>query len=325
MTKYIGRLVNLGLAKETVRGTAVAPTYWVPKANLTFFDRSSKLDYRQSYGTIGHGAQAPLINRWAEGSIEGDILDVPFGLLLLAAFGNVSPAGPTDSAYTHTFSLQNDSQHDSLSITIADPDETFRYGLAMLDKLEINMQSDDVVQYTADFKARNGRPVGAASPSYSTYNKFLGRMTHFKVASVVGGLGAATDVNVSSLRLTISKNTQNRFALGTVWPDDILNGKFEITGEFELDKDDATWRELAQTTAYRAIRIQFINDEVNIGAGSTHPSLTIDLAKCYFEAWEPSLGNDDFVSQKVNFRALFDTTTSSIVYNCALVNSVVSY
>ncbi len=324
MTKYIGRLVNLGLAKETTRGTAVSAAFWVPKANITFFDRTSKLDYRQSYGTIGHGAQAPKILDWAEGAIEGDILDIPFGLFLLAALGNVSTSGPSDSAYTHTFTLQNDSQHDSLTITISDPDNTYQYALSMLDSLEINMAADDVVQYTANFMAKSGRRVAAASPTYSTYNKFLGRHTVVKIATVVGGLAAATAVNVSNLRLTIEKNAQIRNALGTTQPDDILNGKFEITGEFELDMDNTTYRALAQETVYRALRIQFINTDVLIGT-SSRPTLTIDLAKVYFEAWEPSMENDEIVTQKLNFRALFDTTTGTTVNSLTLINAQASY
>lgn len=324
MTKYIGRLVNLGLARESVRGTPVAPTIWVPKANITFFDRASKLDYRQSYGTIGHGAQAPKILEWAEGAIEGDILDQPFGYLLYAAFGTLVTTGPSDSAYTHTFSLQNDSQHDSLTIAIADPDRTDYFSLAMLDKLEISMNPDDVVQYTATFKARSGRQQPAASPSYSTYNKFLGRHTVVKIATVVAGLGAATAINIKNLKLTINKNAMIRNALGTIWPDDILNGKFDITGEFEIDMDDQTYRNLALETQYRAMRIQFINTDVLIGVTS-RPQLTIDLAKVFFEAWERNQANDEIVSQKVAFRALFDTTTSTTVNSCVLINAKSSY
>jgi len=279
----------------------------------------------QSYGTIGHGSQAPKLIEWAEGSIEGDILDKPFGLFLLAAFGNISSSSVSDSAYTHTFTLQNDSQHDSLTITLADPDRTDRFGLAMLDSLEITMAADDVVQYTANFKSRSARQQPAASPTYtSDYNKFMGRHTVLKLASVVGGLAAATPVNVSSLTLTISKNTVVRNALGTVWPDDILNGKFDITGEFELDLDDQTYRNLAVDTSYRAMRIQFVNNEVLLGVTSK-PSLTIDLAKCYFEAWEPSLANDDFVSQKVQFRALYDPTTQTIINSVQLINGQATY
>ena len=34
MTKLIGRLVSVGIGKETVRGTAVTPEYWLPWMEL---------------------------------------------------------------------------------------------------------------------------------------------------------------------------------------------------------------------------------------------------------------------------------------------------
>ena len=66
MTKYIGRLVNVGLAKETVRGVAVAAAYWMPKTAVAFFDRATKATSEMSYGVIGEGAQAYKVMEWAE-------------------------------------------------------------------------------------------------------------------------------------------------------------------------------------------------------------------------------------------------------------------
>lgn len=324
MSKYIGRLLNLGLARETVRGTAEAAAFWTPKTSIAFFDRASKADYKQSYGVIGHGAQAPKIMEWAEGTIQGDILDVPFGLIMLAAFGTLSSSGVSDSAYTHTFTLQNDNQHDSLTLTLADPDRTDQFSLAMLESLEINIVPDEIVSYSATFKSRTGRQVAAASPTYSTYNKFLGRHAVVKIASVVGGLAAASALKIKSLNITISKNTVMNNILGTVWPDDIINTKFDITGDIELDLEDQTYRDLALSTAYRALRIQLTNTDVLIGATS-RPDLKIDLARVFFEGWEKTAENDELVTQKISFRALYDTTTSTIINSVTLINNQATY
>lgn len=324
MSKYIGRLVNLGLAKETVRGTAVAPAFWVPKTNVSFFDRTQKLDYKQSYGSIGHGSQAPKVMEWAEGAIEGDILDKPFGLILLAAFGTISSSGIVDSAYTHTFSLQNDNQHDSLTIALADPDRTDYFSLAMLDSLEIKIVPDDVVSYTAVFRSRTGRSQVAATATYSTYNKFLGRHAVIKFATVVGGLAAASASRVKSLTIKIAKNTVFDGVLGTVWPDDIMNTKFDITGDLELDMEDQTYRNFMLDSSYRAMRIQLTNVDVLIGATS-RPDFKLDLARVFFEEWEKTMDNDAIVTQKISFRALFDTTTSTIVNSCTLINAQATY
>lgn len=326
MSKYIGRLVNLGIAKETVRGTAVAPTYWLAKAVVSFFDRAIRYKSRLSYGSIGDGgAQAPKIMEWAEGSIEGDVMDTPFGLFLLAAFGTVTPAGPTDSAYTHTFTLQNDNQHDSLSLTLADPDRTDRYSLQMLDSLEIKVVPDDVITFVAGFKGRTGRQQAAATATYAQYNKFLGRHASIKIAATAADLAAATAISVKSLTLRIKKNLVFDNNLGTVWPDDILNTKLEIEGDLELYLNDQTYRQYMLDASYKALRINFTNNDAVIGAGTTRPSFTLDLSRVAFEGWEAARPNDEVVSQKITFRALWDVTNGNIINSCTLVNGVTAY
>lgn len=324
MTKYIGRLVNVGLAKETVRGTPVAASHWLPKSAVAFFDRVNKWASQMSYGSIGDAAQSAKVLEWAEGTIETELNDRAFGLILYAMLGTLQTTGPTDSAYTHTYSLQNDNQHDSLTITLADPDRTDQYALAMLDSLEINIVPDEMNTIVAGFKSRSGRAVAAASPSYAAFNKFLGRHTKIKLASVVGGLAAASELSIKSMKISVAKNLLVNSVVGTVWPEDIINQKFEITGEFELDLDDQTYRNLMLDNSYRAMRIQMINTDVLIGA-SSRPTFTLDLARVHFENWEPTRNNDEIVTQKVSFRALFDVTTGTVVYDCSLINNVSSY
>jgi len=311
MSKYIGRLVNLGLAREATRGTITAPTYWLPKSQM-------------NYGVIGEAAQAYKALEWSEGTFETELNDKAFGLLLYSAFGTCSSSGVSDSAYTHTFSLQNDNQHDSLTLTIADPDRTDSFGLCMLDSMEINIVPDEIVMVSANFKGRSGRAQASATPSYTAFNKFLGRHASVKIASVVGGLAGASAISLKSFKLTVNKNTMLNNVLGTVWPEDILNQKFEITGEMELDLDDQTYRNLMLDGSYRAMRLNLTNSDVLIGATS-RPDFKLDLARVHFEGWERMSANDEIVTQKITFRALYDVTTTSIVHSCTLINNVVSY
>lgn len=325
MSKYIGRLVNVGLARETVRGTAVAAAHWLPKTSVGFFDRANKYTSQMNYGVIGEANQAYKTNEWSEGSIETELNDRAFGLFLYAAFGTIGTAGPTDSAYTHTFTLQNDSQHDSLTITLADPDRTDQYTLCMLDSMEISLVPDEPVMVSAAFKGRTGRAVAAASPSYVAFNKFLGRHATIKIATLTGGLAAASALSLKSFKLKINKNTILNNVMGTVWPEDILNQKFEITGDFELDLDDQTYRQLMLDGSYRALRFNLTNTDVLIGT-SSRPDFKLDLSRVHFEAWEPVRGNnDDVVTQKISFRALYDITNGNIVNSCTLINNVTSY
>jgi hypothetical protein len=326
MSKYIGRLVNVGLGKETVRGTAVAPVWWIPKSSVAFFDRATKNESKLNYGNIGGaGVYAPKVIEWAEGTIEGDVFDQEFGIILLAVFGTDTPSGPTAGVYTHTYTLQADNQHDSLTITIMDPDRTDRYSLAMLDKLEINITPEDVAKFSSSWKSRTGRQIAAPATAYTAENKFLGRHAAIKIAATAGALAAASALSVKSLKLRISKNTIMHNILGTVWPDDIINTKFEIDGDLELQLDDQTYRQYMLDGSYKALEIKLVNSDVTIGTGTGNPTFTLDLSRVHFEGWEAVRPNDELVTQKITFHALYDMTTTNIVNSCTLTNTVASY
>lgn len=325
MSKYIGRLVNVGLARETTRGTPVAAAWWLPKSGVTFFDRASRVLAHGNYGNIGDSQQAPKALEWAEGSIEGDLFDKAAGFFLYALFGSLSTSGPVTGAYTHTFSVANTNQHTSLTLTLADPDRADQYPLAMIDKMEITAVPDDIVQYTSDFMARSGRPLAVPVADYTAENKFLGRHVAVRIAALTGNLAAASDIALKSLKLTISKNVKQNNVLSTVWPDDIINTKMEITGTLELDLNDQTYRAYMMDASYKAMRIKFTNVDVVIPGGATNPSFTLDLSRVMFEEWEAMRPNDEIVMQKINFRALYDTINGNVVNSAALVNGKASY
>ena len=59
MSKYIGRLVKLGVAREAVRGAGAAPVYHIPRTTLSFDDKVVKA---RSIGSLGNlGIQRKLL------------------------------------------------------------------------------------------------------------------------------------------------------------------------------------------------------------------------------------------------------------------------
>ena len=88
--------------------------------------------------------------------------------------------------------------------------------------------------------------------------------------------------------------------------------------------DDQTYRQYMLDGSYKALRLDFLNSDVLIGATS-QPRFTVDLSRCAFEEWEPTRENDSIVTQKISFRALYDITNSNIINSCTLINNVASY
>lgn len=328
MTKIIGRLVDVGIAAESSRGGGLAPTFGIPKASFTFDDKVVKARSRQTYGNIAmDGAQAIPAKQWSEGTLEMDMMDKPFGLLLYALLGAKSVSGPTDSAYTHTFTLSNTNQHQSLAVTVKQSSlASLMYKLTMIQSLKIEIVPEEIVKVTAVLLGKKGVTT-TSTVSYATaYNKFVGRDLSFKLASLTSGLNAASNIPLKKLTLNFEKNLYVDHALGTVQPIDILNQGFRITGEVELDYQDRTYADYMSDGTYRAMRINLTNRRADAVIGAaTNPAFTIDLSKVEFDQWEPNYPNDEIVKQKFQFTAMYDTVNGNIINSCTLVNAQASY
>lgn len=326
MTKYVGRLVDVGIARETTRGVGVAPTYAIPHVTFSFDDKVTKARSLAGMSSIQDSEEAFVTTKYGQGDLEGEIRVSSFGLFLYSMLGTLSTAGPTDSAYTHSFSLENSNTHDSLSILVKDENTTELYKLCMLDTLEINAVLDEVVKYSASFMGKQG--VGSNSalmPSYSVESKFTKKHIRVKLASNLAGLSAATPISLKSLRLTISKNVVLDDVLGTAEPEDILNRQISIEGEFTLNYEAETYKNYMKDNTYRALEIAFINTDATIGA-STNPSLTFQFPYVDFFDWEPDYSLDEITSQTFSFKANRDVSGgNAMISTCQLVNTVASY
>lgn len=325
MTKIIGRLKDLGVAKESSRGGGATPTFALPKVNFNLDNKVVKARTRSSYGNIGmDGNQALVAKEWAEGDLEMDMYGKSFGLFLYALLGGVSTSGPSDSAYTHTFTLSNTNQHQSLALSIKESSLSTRmYKLAMINSLSIEITPEEAVKVTVNFMSKKGVD-SSYTATYAAENKFIGRDLVFKLASLTSGLAAASNIPLKRLVINFEKNTLLDHSLGTVQPLDILNQGFRITGEVELDYQDRTYADLMSDGTYKAVRIQLTNMRNLIGA-STRDTFKLDLSRVEFDSWEQDSANDEIVKQKFNFTALYDITNNDIINSCTLINAQASY
>lgn len=325
MTKIIGRLKDVGIAKESSRGGGDSPSFWIPKTDFTVENKALKTRTRESYATIGmDGNEAIVTREWAEGELVTDMRDKNFGLLLFALLGSKSVSGPSDSAYTHTFTLSETNQHQSLAISVKESTlSTLMFRLAMIDTLTLEMTPEEAVKVTVGFMAKKGA-TSVQTATYSAENKFIGRDLSFKIAALASGLTAASAIPLKKLTLKIEKNLTLDHSLGTVQPIDILNQGFRITGDVELDYQDRTYADLMSDGTYKAVRINLTNYRTLIGA-SSRPAFTLDLSRVDFSQWESQFANDDIARQTFQFAALYDITNSNIINSCTLVNAQSSY
>ena len=239
--------------------------------------------------------------------------------------GALSTSTISDSAYTHSFTVANNNQHQSLGFVVADTNNTEQYKLVMLDSLNLQMELDEIVKFTAGFMSKKGLPTELTVPAITAETKFTKKHLGFKVASALGGLTAASTVSVKSLSLNISKNVELDDVLGTAEPEDILNRQISVEGEIKLNYEDETWKNYMRDNTNRAMEIKLTNTDALIGA-ATRPSLTIRLPKVDFFDWEPDYALDEIITQTISFKGNYDSENAvAVISTCDLVNEVASY
>jgi Phage tail tube protein len=217
--KGIGRLIQVGVAKETTRGTAISSaSYWNPWTDLTLDEKKEFVVDDQSYGIIEDNTNITQTKKWAQGSLAGNVADQTIGLILYSLFGGyaVSGSGP----YTHTFSIAESAQHQSLTLFKHDPlaNVDYSYANGVVEKLEISMALKKFVAFTASVLAQSGVSQSAFSPSTTTENRFVPQYLAAKFALNYAGLQGtltATGTAASTVHVTgCSINPQTNLKVG---------------------------------------------------------------------------------------------------------------
>ncbi len=328
-TKGIGRLLQIGFAKEAVRGTAeAAATFWIPNSEFGFEEKFNTAVDESSYGVIEDAVDQKIIQQWAEGSGKIPIGDKSFGLILLATLGAVNTTDNADSDPTvkdHTFSVGQSAQHQSLTVFIDDPlsGVDYKHALGVVTGLELNYEQGKLLEFTPSLKAKKGTS-GALTPSTTVENKFLPQHLTFKMAATQAGLDAAAAVIIKSATLKIETNIEDDFVLGNVAPVDFLNKQFSIEGTIEaMWSDETTFKTAALAGTVKAMRFDLKNTDVTIGAAA-NPEIKIDLHKVYFKDITRPIKSGDTVKQTLSFKAFYNTTDSKMI-TAIITNAQASY
>lgn len=316
MSKYIGRRVELGIGKEATRGTGVSPTMWLPKVELSIQDRVDEARDEASVGVLADSLGKEVTEKYAGGTLRGNVRDETFGYFLLALLGANSSSG--SDPYTHALSVANNNQHPSLSLDIKDPDNYQKFILAMIETLSIEAELGSFVMFETEFIAKKGQNWTAETPSYTDEGQFTKQHVKVKVADNIAGLSGASVLSLKRVTLNFAKNAIRDSGLGTVQPEDILNRQLAVDGELVLNFEDNTFRDYMINGSHKAMEFKLDN-----GANS---SLTIQMPRVDFSGWEKDMSNDEIVTQTINFKASYDVANSQeIITTCDLVNNKASY
>ncbi len=316
MSKWVGRRGNFGLAKESSRGTATATNpFWIPRSTSSFSDKTNTAREEEGLGKIADSDANFVTTQFAEGEVESNLDDKIIGIILTSLMGS-SPVTTGSNPYTHTYTLSNSNQHQSVSVLWNDPDFTKVYPLGVVDSLKIVIEPDAIVQFTVGFKSKVGKDWTTLTPSYTGLgSKFLHQHLIFKTADNVAGLAAASSISLKRLELTISANTMHDISIGTVEPDDVINQQFSVEGSLTLLKNDDVYRGYMLNGTYKAVDLSL----TRIAASS---NLQLQFPRVDFSEWEQDTSLNELASQTINFKGNYDAANAlDIISTCILKNT----
>jgi len=317
MTKVIGRKFSVGLGKETTRGTAVAAAYWIPKMDFSLDDKINYAVDDSSIGVIEDSISQDITGKYSEGSIGGRVYDKSFGLILLGVFGvetSSTQVGGETLVYDHLFNVLESASHQSLTISAADPNggSGLKYSLAMFDTFELSYEVGKYLTYKTSFRA-NTNASSSVTASFTAENGFRPQDGIIKVASALAGLDAASAISIKKGTLTIKKNIEDDFIIGSVAAADRLNKAFMVEGTIEALYDSRTFTDTNMLADLaQALRIQFINTSVTLGSASS-PQITFDMGKVKFQEVSKKIANNDLIMQTVKFKAFYSMADSMMI------------
>lgn len=308
----IGKQIEAGLSIEGTRGASPASTSkWVKNVDFNVVAMAEKVVDDNSFGRIEGSEGQRTAQKWYEGDISGILHADAIGYFFNNIYGAVSTTTVvSNEVYSHEFTVNNDIENETLSIYAKDGDVKQKvYSGAMVDTLEVSASVDDYARFTASMIAQT-ESSNSNTPSYDTEYDFIGRDITIKVADTEAGLSSANAQKAKNVSVTFNNGGIRDHTFGSRNPDNVYNSDHMIEGDFELNYEDDTFRDLWQGEDYKYMQIQ-IQGEADIGSGN-NPSITLLLNRAGVTDWDRSGGNDELVTQSVSFRGFYNQSDSQL-------------
>lgn len=333
LLKGIGKQLQVGVAVESVRGTArAAATYWLPVDDWSIEERFTNAVDNQAYGIIEDNLGQTRVKEWSEGNIKMPLTGTTAAVLFYSLFGSsaaVLHAGET-RIFDNTLSVGQTVQHKSLTLFVHDPIPTasgvtadYTHANAMIGKIELDYSLGNFVMMSADVRALNGSAAAVVFvPNQAPESRYVPQYMTFKTASSFAGLGAASPIKIKTAKITFDENVEDDDVLGATDPRDFLNKEFMIEGTIEaIWQNETDFKASALANTPKALRFDLVNADIVEGVAA-NPQFRIDLAKVHFTEFSRPIKIKDVVYQTVNFKAAYSATDGFMVR--ALVTNTVN-
>lgn len=293
----------LGIAKEATKGTAVAPTDFIP----VMVDSLKPVDVIDPlYDTGLRGSMVTNYN-YIPGRTRstfdfgGHVFADTIGYPIAGIMGSVATAGAS-APYTHTVSLLNasatgaDSQPISYTLTDFYAANVRAYAGIQFHDFSLKFNADGMLEYESKATGWASATASTPTPSFSTVlpTPVWRGTVSIGGSSVSNAVSGNIDVKRSVTPIYGISNTQN--------PYQVFVGPLEVTGKFEFVMENDT-----ELTRYLTNTQPVIVLNWNYGTGASEVQLQATLTKGAYVAAAIDRG-EDFVKIGVDINAQANTT-----------------
>jgi len=240
----------LGIAKETTKGTAVAPTAFIPVAQSKF----KPVDVIDPL--MDQGLRGSMVKDYAyvQGRVHstfdfgGSVFPDTFGWALAGIMGSVATTG-SSAPYTHTISLKNatavggDTQPTAFTLTDFYAANVREYAGCQIHDLNVTFSADGLMEFDAKATGFQSATASTPTPSFTTVLPtpvWQGTVT-------IGGSAVSNAVDGS---ITLTRPVTPIYGIAnTQDPYSVFVGGLETKGQlrFVMENDDRLTEFLSNT------------------------------------------------------------------------------
>lgn len=277
MAHYPVDLKSFALAKETTRGTAVAaPTKHLKVARDSVLDYSLEHVPNDNIHGINLGEYPPDAGRKVGvGKLKFDLEAQTIGEFLYSLMGTKSSTQVgTTTAYTHTFSVDTGTQHQSYSLFASRGVDYYVYNGAVVKRMEFEGDNKGKASVSADVLFRSETTTSSFTPTQYASDPLMFHQMSVEIAD-------SENTNIGKWHLALDNQAEAiwQFNQSQDCADVICGKKFLVEGGFDMyfDSDDERDYFLGNTT--KKIEFLLTGDLI---AGASYYRAYFTLYDCRF-------------------------------------------
>lgn len=323
MAKTLGTQVAIGLGIESYAapGVAVAETVFIPWLDFSMQGIAEKSFFTAARGLRINNSDSYIRRKYAQGSlgVVPNVKNMPY--LLSLALGGVSSSGVSDSAYTHTFTVNNTAATPrTATLTVEEGGiQTVQYLNTVVNVLDFEV-SDDFARATVELIGQFPG-TDTISESFSKETEFAYHQYTAKFGTSLSNAAGNSATPLKAFKLNINNNVQldEAFLSGSneITDGNLVNGRLQVTGSYTLHFENTTELNKYLANTKNALIVTF---EGALIGSSSKETIQFKLGRIVLTSAPVQYETDGLLTLTQEFEVEYDATDLDI--QAIVINNV---